>query len=75
MEWRFASDPLQMNWLRPDFEYARVTCPPSLTARVTHRCTDEQLGTEIVITAARIHIDKSPVNGSDTSAPSVPFPA
>lgn len=50
MEWRFASDPLQMNWLRPDFEYARVTCPPSLTARVTHRCTDEQLDTEIVIT-------------------------
>lgn len=50
MKWSFASDPAQMNWLRPDFEYAKVICPSSLSAKVQHRFGADQLDTEIVIT-------------------------
>ena len=30
----FSKDPKQMNWLREDFPYAEVKCPPEFSAEV-----------------------------------------
>lgn len=45
----FSQDKYKMNWLRPDFEYARVTCPEELEARVSHNREGDVVKTSIVI--------------------------
>lgn len=45
----FSQDPYQMNWLRPDYEYARVICPESLTAQVEHSREGDVFRTQIAI--------------------------
>lgn len=39
----------QMNWFRPDYPYAAVTCPPELTAEVTHRRDGDCVFTTITL--------------------------
>lgn len=43
----FAEDPYQMNWLRPDFEYAGLIHPQELSARAVHYQDGNLLKTEI----------------------------
>ena len=45
----FSQDPYKMNWLRPDYEYARVICPESLTAQVENSREGDIFRTQIVI--------------------------
>lgn len=36
----FSKDPKQMNWLREDFPYAEVKCPPEFSAEVQNEKTE-----------------------------------
>lgn len=46
----FRNDPYQMNWLRQDFEYAKVTAPKELICQVRNRRKGDCIYTEIQIT-------------------------
>ena len=50
MELIFSGDKYKMNWLREDFPYAKVICPPELTATVENRREGDVLTTEIRLT-------------------------
>lgn len=49
MEMIFSGDVYRMNWFRPDYEYAKVTCPAALCAEIQHRREGDLLRTEITI--------------------------
>lgn len=45
----FQNDPYRMNWLRPDYAYAQVNCPPGIAAAVRHTKEGDVLRTEITL--------------------------
>lgn len=51
----FSKDPKQMNWLREDFPYARVKCPPEFSAEVHHEKEEDVLITTVTITYHGTH--------------------
>ena len=51
----FSKDPKQMNWLREDFPYAEVKCPPEFSAEVQNEKDGDVLTTKIVISYNGAH--------------------
>ena len=43
----FSKDPKQMNWLREEFPYAEVKCPPEFSAEVQNEKDGDVLTTKI----------------------------
>lgn len=57
----FSKDPKQMNWLREDFPYAEVKCPPEFSAEVQNEKDGDVLTTKIgFLTTVRIRILQMP---------------
>lgn len=51
----FSKDPKQMNWLREDFPYAEVKCPPEFSAEVQNEKDGDVLTTKIVVSYNGAH--------------------
>ena len=51
----FSKDPKQMNWLREDFLYAEVKCPPEFLAEVQNEKDGDVLTTKIVVSYNGAH--------------------
>ena len=51
----FSKDPKQMNWLREDFPYAEVKCPPEFSAEVQNEKNGDVLTTKIVVSYNGAH--------------------
>ena len=51
----FSKDPKQMNWLREDFPYAEVKCPPEFSVEVQNEKDGDVLTTKVVITYNGAH--------------------
>ena len=51
----FSKDPKQMNWLREDFPYAEVKCPPEFSAEVQNEKDGDVLTTKVVISYNGAH--------------------
>ena len=51
----FSKDPKQMNWLREDFPYAEVKCPPEFSAEVQNEKNGDVLTTKVVISYNGAH--------------------
>lgn len=47
MEMIFSDDPYKMNWIREDYEYAKVICPNTLNTSVKHEKSGDQLKTTV----------------------------
>lgn len=51
----FSKDPKQMNWLREDFPYAEVKCPPEFSVEVQNEKDGDVLTTKVVISYNGAH--------------------
>lgn len=51
----FSKDPKQMNWLREEFPYAEVKCPPEFSAEVQNEKDGDVLTTKIVVSYNGAH--------------------
>lgn len=51
----FSEDPKQMNWLREDFPYAKVKCPPEFSAEVQNEKDGDVLTTTIKVSYNGTH--------------------
>lgn len=51
----FSKDPKQMNWLREDFPYAEVKCPPEFSVEVQNEKDGDVLTTKIVVSYNGAH--------------------
>ena len=51
----FSKDPKQMNWLREDFPYAEVKCPPEFSTEVQNEKDGDVLTTKIVVSYNGAH--------------------
>lgn len=51
----FSKDPKQMNWLREEFPYAEVKCPPEFSAEVQNEKDGDVLTTKVVISYNGAH--------------------
>lgn len=51
----FSKDPKQMNWLREEFQYAEVKCPPEFSAEVQNEKDGDVLTTKIVVSYNGAH--------------------
>ena len=54
-EFVFCKDPKQMNWLREDFPYAEVKCPPEFSVEVQNEKDGDVLTTKVVISYNGAH--------------------
>ncbi len=51
----FSKDPKHMNWLRDDFPYAEVKCPPEFSAEVQNEKEGDVLTTKVVVSYNGAH--------------------
>lgn len=51
----FSEDPKQMNWLREDFPYAEVKCPPEFSAEVENEKDGDVLTTRVKVSYNSAH--------------------
>lgn len=51
----FTEDPKHMNWLREDFPYAEMKCPPEFSAEVQNEKEGDVLTTKVVVSYHGVH--------------------